>query len=313
MLPTYDICRRSFIHAMALLRYLPKKVSSLTEKEVKEVNAGIAQAQEEAETVASGRGKYNAYTAQERARIGKYAAEHGPAKAVRHCSKLLGRPVPETTARRLRSVYLQELKTMVCKCADDHAPVVDYLPTKAQGRPLFLGSELDRSIQDYITALRRVGGVVNMSIVVAAAKGLLGARKPELVLTEHGGHIEITRGWAKSLLSRMGYVKRKGCNAGKVSVSRFEEIQEVFLADIQAEVVMNDIPQDLVFNRDQTGIELVPTGQWTMNRAKEKVIPIAHSDDKRQITAVLAVTLAGEYLSLNDNIFIIYTQVNMVQ
>ena len=53
-------CRRSFIHAMALLRYfspsLPKKVSSLTENEVKEVNAGVAQAQEEAETVASGRG-----------------------------------------------------------------------------------------------------------------------------------------------------------------------------------------------------------------------------------------------------------------
>ena len=52
--------------------------------------------------MASGRGKYNAYTAQERARIGKYAAEHSPAKTVRHCSKLLGRPVPETTARRLR-------------------------------------------------------------------------------------------------------------------------------------------------------------------------------------------------------------------
>ena len=68
-------CRRSFIHAIALLRYfspsLSKKVSSLTEKEVKEVNAGIAQAQEEVETVASGRGKYNAYTAQERAKIGK--------------------------------------------------------------------------------------------------------------------------------------------------------------------------------------------------------------------------------------------------
>ena len=60
--------------------------------------------------------------------------------------------------------------------------------------------------------------------MMAAAKGVVhvhvGARKPEL-LTEHGGHIEITRGWAKSLLSRMGCVERKGSNAGKVSVSRF--------------------------------------------------------------------------------------------
>ena len=58
----------------------------------------------------------------------------------------------------------------------------------------------------------------------------------------------------------------------------FEEIQEVFLADIQAEVVMNDIPHHLIFNWDQTGIQTVLTGQWTMNRAKEKLIPIAHSD-----------------------------------
>ena len=33
-----------------------------------------------------------------------------------------------------------------------------------------------------------------------------------------------------------------------------------------------------------------------MHRAKEKVIPIASSDDKRQVTAVLVATLTGEYL-----------------
>ena len=46
----------------------------------------------------------------------------------------------------------------------------------------------------------------------------------------------------------MNYVKRKGSNAGKVSVSCFNELQEVFLADIKAEVLMNDIPKDLIFN-----------------------------------------------------------------
>ena len=33
-----------------------------------------------------------------------------------------------------------------------------------------------------------------------------------------------------------------------------------------------------------------------MHRYKEKIIPIANSDDKRQITAVLAITLTGEFL-----------------
>ena len=77
----------------------------------------------------------------------------------------------------------------------------------------------------------------------------------------------------------MGYVKRKCSNAGKISVSHFKKIQDTFLADIQAEVVMNEIPHELIINWDQT-LQLVPTGQWTMHRAGEKVIPIANSDDK---------------------------------
>lgn len=94
----------------------------------------------------------------------------------------------------------------------------------------------------------------------------------------------------------MGYVKRKCSNAGKVSLTRFEEIKEIFLADITTEVVMNDIPDDLIINWDRTGLHLVPTGQWTMHHAGEKVVPIANSDDKRQITAVLAATMTGECL-----------------
>ena len=53
---------------------------------------------------------------------------------------------------------------------------------------------------------------------------------------------------------------------------------------------MHDIPLDLLFNWDQTGIHLVPTSEWTMHQAKDKIIPISHSDDKCQITGVFAVT-----------------------
>ena len=73
-------------------------------------------------------------------------------------------------------------------------------------------------------------------------------------------------------------------------------MKEKFLADIKVEVVINEIPHELIFSWDQTTIQLNPTGQWTMHCAKEKVIPIANSDDKCQITAVLAATLTGEYL-----------------
>lgn len=69
-------------------------------------------------------------------------------------------------------------------------------------------------------------------------------------------------------------VKRKCSNAGKITVARFQEVQEEFLADIKAEDLMNEVHPKFIFNWDQTAIQFVPTGQWTMHRSKDKVIPI---------------------------------------
>lgn len=60
---------------------------------------------------------------------------------------------------------------------------------------------------------------------------------------------------------------------------------------ILVEALMNDVPPQLIFNWDQTAIQLVPTGQWTMN---QKVISIAHLNDKCQLTAVVAASMTGE-------------------
>ena len=62
-------------------------------------------------------------------------------------------------------------------------------------------------------------------------------------------------------------------------------------------VLMNEIPNELILNWDQTGIQLVLTGKWTMHRAGAKVIPISNCNGKQQITAVLAASNTGEYLA----------------
>ena len=86
--------------------------------------------------------------------------------------------------------------------------------SKGMKTSCFLTRMLDKAVQDYITSIRAVGGVVNTAIVMAAA-----GRAQDLVsLMQHGGHIELEKLWAKSLLGRMGYVKRKCSNAGKVSL-----------------------------------------------------------------------------------------------
>ena len=300
---------------MALLQYLrrndipvpkvplPSKLNSLSQCQLQQVNDHIRKTVGD-EATSSGIGKkrchgYNQYSDKERAEIGKYAAENGATKACRHFTKKLGKPVPESTARRLTTEYLAVLGTKIrgvdSKSREDQRVCVSDLPKKVSGRPLLLGEDLDATVREFVESLRKVGGVVNTSIVMAAAEGTVAAKNPFLLVV-HGGHIQISKGWVKLLFHRIGYVKRKGSNAGKVTVAHFQEQQEVFLADIKAEVLMNDVPQQLVFNWDQTAVHYVPTGQWTMHRYKEKITPIANSDDKRQITAVLAITLTGEFL-----------------
>ena len=87
------------------------------------------------------------------------------------------------------------------------------------------------------------------------------------------------KAWVKSTVQRKGYVKTKCYNAGKITVGHFEELQYEFLADIKAEVSMNDIPPPLIFNWDQTELQFAPTGKWTMHQAREEIIPIASSHD----------------------------------
>ena len=135
----------------------------------------------------------------ERARISHYAAKNSPAHVVHHFSKILDKKVPETTTRRLKAEYLAAMKSRAEESLEDGSvPLVTSLPKMPPGRSLHLGKELDTSVQEYISSIRIVGGVGNTMVVMAAANGIVAAKKPAL-LTQHGGHIEISKGWVKSL------------------------------------------------------------------------------------------------------------------
>jgi hypothetical protein len=53
---------------------------------------------------------------------------------------------------------------------------------------------------------------------------------------------------------------------------------------------------ELIINIDQTGLNIVPTSQWTMAPKGSKQIEITGIEDKRQITALLGCTMAGQLL-----------------
>ena len=78
----------------ALLKYflvknppaaLPTKVPSLSVIELQAANSSVQKTIEQ-KSISNSRGKYNHYMAEERAMIGKYAAENGPTHAFKHFS-----------------------------------------------------------------------------------------------------------------------------------------------------------------------------------------------------------------------------------
>ena len=258
--------------------------SLLTTEEVKSADRAVAKALERA-TKEVPRGKYNSYTDEQRAELGKYAFDNGPTNAARHFTDTWGIPINESTARRLKAEYFDKLNEEIKEqkkkgqASETEPIIIKKLPTKDRGRPLLLGEELDAAVQEYVESLRKVNGSVNTLVVMGAAEGIVGARDISKLK-----QIEITKSWARSLLQRMGYVKRKCTTSAKLPSSLFDESKEIFLADIAAEVVMNEVPKELIINWDQTGLSIVPTSDWTMEKRGTKVVPIANTDDKRQLT-----------------------------
>ena len=127
---------------------------------------------------------------------------------------------------------------------------------------------------------------MNSAIVRAAAKRIVLSHDRSL-LFENGGHIELTKSWAKSLFKRMNIVKRKGNTSKKTFVvEHFMQEKDKYLKSIDSSGNVQN-PPELVINWDQTGINIVPVSQWTIEVEGAKRVEITGIDDKRQITGKL--------------------------
>lgn len=135
-------------------------------------------------------------------------------------------------------------------------------------------------------------------MVIAAARGIVMTYDKHM-LEEFGGHVQLNRYWAHSMMTRMEFVKRRASTAkSKHSVANFAELKQLFLNDVVTTVTMEDIPPELIMNWDQTGIKLVPSSNWTMERRGARRVEIIGVNDKRQITAVFCGTLLGDFLPI---------------
>ena len=149
--------------------------------------------------------------------------------------------------------------------------------------------KLTKKVLLYIQQVSQRGGIISRRIAVSAAKVLL-ERDESL------GKIKVTETWAKSLLRRMGYVRRaKMLSTVEIPERVRKEIEYQYLYQIVSAIEKWNTP-DLVINFDQTPSKLVPVGHSTLAKRNSTNVTIAGSSDKRTITATFAVSLAGHFL-----------------
>ena len=241
---------------------------------------------------AKSRGRYQHLTPAQKFKIGKRASELGVTNALRYYKSTFPKlALKETSVRRFKNLFQQSSK----RPRSDSSEELSELPNKKMGRPLLIGEELDRQVQEYLRYLREQGSAVNSAIAIATAEGVVRSVDANL-LACNGGGINLTKPWARGLLGRMGMVKRRASSKAKVSVEDFEVKKKEFLLEVKNVVSFDEIPPPLIINWDQTGIHYIPVSSWTMEKEGTKRIELAGKEDKRQLTAVLAGSMAGDFL-----------------
>ena len=226
--------------------------------------------------------------------MARYACQNGILAAVLHFSKRVGHCVRNSTVHSIKAAYLEKIKKLRMMGEETY---LDALPIK-KGRPPLLGERLDTMVQSYLRKVRNEGGAVTSHMVCTAAHGII-VTVDKTRLQEFGGHINLNRHWAHSFLTRMGFVQRRATTTkSKYSLQNFTEKKTEFLTDLASTVEMEEIPPQLIFNWDQTGIKLVPSTSWTMNKQGAKRVGLVGFSDKRQIAAVFCGNLLEAFLPI---------------
>ena len=237
------------------------------------------------------RQEYQKISVEMKTKIAKFVVENGIKAALNKFQDKVPK-APENwnnTIRDWKDSYLREIRKK--RKAGDTEDF--FLPVKKRGRPLLIGDDLDKQVQAYIKDLRKSHAAVNTAILISAGEGIVRGHDASL-LSSNGGSLDITKDWAKYLMKRMGFSKRKATTKSTLSHYDFDKVREIYLNNVSSIVVMEEIPPSLIINWDQTGTHFVPVSQWTMDVKGAHRVEIAGLNDKRQMTMVLAGTAIVE-------------------
>eukprot|EP00794_Sanderia_malayensis_P007876 gene7876-8726_t len=181
------------------------------------------------------RGKYQTYTEQKRAEIGRYASKNGIANALRQYKTELP-ALSESTVRGFKKAYIRELgnvappsKHKACQPTDGNdgdnhgedvnSPTtvddvsINSLPTKKRGRPIKVPSNMEATIARYLQAIAASEDKsLTYKTIIGITKGVIIAEDRSL-LTDFGGRLCIDNSWVQSFLRRYSFNSKDPINS----------------------------------------------------------------------------------------------------
>jgi hypothetical protein len=114
---------------------------------------------------------------------------------------------------------------------------------------------------------------------MGTARGIIVRKAPQL-LSERGGAKKITRNWARSLLRRIKYVKRKGTRKSKKFLGDEQAVADQFHHKAHRIITKYNIPPALVIAADEQFPKLLPVGNWTLEEQGKSQLELVGIDDK---------------------------------
>lgn len=147
----------------------------------------------------------------------------------------------ESTVRLFKKKYLEELKR-----AKEKTSRRSFRSEKDCCQGSWQASFAWRVWQWYtgdIKAYRKAGTHVNVPVVLTAAERVIIAKNRSLLL-KYGGHTELNRPWAVSILQWIGFVQRRGSTQTKVSDQQIIRTKYTYLSQISEMVKAHKIPPE---------------------------------------------------------------------
>ena len=158
--------------------------------------------------------------------------------------------------------------------------------------------ELDTRVQTAICHIRADGGTVNRHFTLSTATAIIKQRKPSL-LKDHGGHLNLTRHWCENLMKWIGLTKGKATKASRAlpeNFIQFNQEKQLYLSTIAQLMEDHQIPDSMIIKFDQTGVNIIPSSEWTMDDQGTKQVKVAGLGDKRKVTLALGCAMNGTIL-----------------